>query len=373
MKVGIFGGTFNPPHNTHIEIAHRAVAALGLDVLYVLPSGQPPHKCAISKLDRLILTRLAFAEIDKAVVDDFEINKAGYSYSLDTLEEFSRRHPSDQLFFIIGRDSLQNFPSWHRPEEIAKLCTLVVANRNDEDGIAELISQRALQYSANIIPLDIDQSDISSTEIRLMYQFGLDATKYVPAAVDEYIPQANLYSEYRELTKRVQQYISPERYSHTFYVTLKALQLNTSCDENKVFLASALHDVAKNIKPDEWQKYGYTNTENYPPPVVHAFLGAEVARQDFGVTDPEILDAIRFHTSAKPNMSPLAMLIYIADKTEKSRDYPTQHLFKPTLMETFFEVLVEAEHFRQLKDPNAASVCPLTQEAIDFYTHKLHN
>jgi len=135
-----------------------------------------------------------------------------------------------------------------------------------------------------------------------------------------------------------------------------------------VFLACALHDCAKYIGKDKYPVYGFSNDDNLPEPVVHAFLGAKVARQDFGIEDKMVLDAIEFHTTARPNMTELDMIVYVADKTEKSRPFPTAHLFAPTLKETFFNTMVEA--YEILKS-RYMSVSPLTEQAIRYYEKQL--
>jgi len=101
--------------------------------------------------------------------------------------------------------------------------------------------------------------------------------------------------------------------------------------EEKAFIACLLHDCAKNLTTDEWQNYDFTNEENLLPPILHSGLGVNVAQKDFGVTDEEILDAIRYHTTAKPEMTPLAKLVFVADKAEKTRKYDTTDYYQTAL------------------------------------------
>lgn len=364
MKIGVFGGTFNPPHLTHLNIANAAVAQLNLDKLLVFPCGDPPHKiCSESAAHRLDMTRLAFADVAHAEVDTFEIDRQGKSYTLDTLRYVREKYPSAQLFLIIGGDSLRDLDGWHCPDEICRIAVLAVACRKDVE--KQQSARRAKEkYGAEIVFLDVEPDDASSTEIRLKRQFNLPITEVSPSVL-KYIDSNNLYGQYRSMTLKLQGYLKKPRFSHTFYVTLKGLELpRKQCTEQQVFTACALHDCAKYIGSDRYADYGFVNTDNQPLSVVHAFLGAEVAQKDFGITDQLVLDAIRFHTTARPKMTELDMIVYIADKTEKSRPYPTQHLFASTLEQTFLNVMKEA--YQVCKD-RKMQISPLTQEAIDYY------
>ena len=177
MKIGVFGGTFNPPHLTHLNIANAAVAQLNLDKLLVFPCGDPPHKiCSESAAHRLDMTRLAFADVAHAEVDTFEIDRQGKSYTLDTLRYVREKYPSAQLFLVIGGDSLRDLDGWHCPDEICRIAVLAVACRKDVE--KQQSARRAKEkYGAEIVFLDVEPDDASSTEIRLKRQFNLPITE----------------------------------------------------------------------------------------------------------------------------------------------------------------------------------------------------
>ena len=162
----------------------------------------------------------------------------------------------------------------------------------------------------------------------------------------------------------VQKYLTPERFSHTFFVVKRGLELASDELRHKAFVACLLHDVAKYIPKSQYGKYNFTQND-LPDSVVHSFLGAEVARADFGIEDEEILDAIRFHTTGCPNMSDLAKIVYVADKTEDSRPYPKQHLKCGTLDEQFVACLKEA--YEVCLQRHCDSVCPLSELTIRKY------
>ncbi|HRX14266.1 MAG TPA: nicotinate (nicotinamide) nucleotide adenylyltransferase [Eubacteriales bacterium] len=372
MKVGVFGGTFSPPHITHIEMAEQAVSQLGLDKLFILPNGIPPHKyCRENKLDRLNMAKLAFDGLSKTVIDTYEIDKQGESYTYQTLLRFKDIYPNDDIYLIIGGDSLRDFETWKNPDKIAGLAGIAVCQRKGNDYENDKVDVEN-RYNAKVVEVKITQSEISSTKIRVDYQFGIDCTDRVPKQVDEYIVNRGLYSYYGDYVEKLRQMLKPSRFKHTYYTTLTGEMLPSKCDKDKVFLACLLHDCAKNMSPSEYAKYGFTPDKNMPEGILHAPLGALVAEKEFGVTDSEILDAIRYHTTARPNMTELDMVVYTADKIEESRPYPVKHLYADTLEETFTNCLLEAAEYVS-KRLSMTSYYGLTKQAIDFYLNKRRN
>lgn len=365
MKLGIFGGTFSPPHRTHIEMAMRAVTQLGLDKLFVLPNGVPPHKpCKENSADRLAMTKLAFGGLPKTEIDTFELG-GGASYTVSTLEHFKKLFPGGELFLVIGGDSLRDFSAWNRPDKIAKLARLAVCRRAGADYERDKLNAE-LNYGASVVEVAIEQSEISSTRLRVDYQFGRDCSDRVPEEVNAYIMEKGLYDEFRPAIEKVKTYLSPKRFEHTYHVVCAGMELPTKADRDKIFLACLLHDVAKEIPTEKYGRYGFVPDADMPKKVIHAPLGARVAETDFGVKDKEILDAIEFHTTARPNMTELDKVVYVADKIEESRPYPTKHLMAPTLGEIFVNCLVDVARVTE-KKYGAGRCHPLTREALNFY------
>lgn len=365
MKIGVFGGTFNPPHLTHVNIALQAIKQLDLDKLLVVPCGDPPHKkCDSDKFVRLDLCRLAFSGVAEIEVWDYEILKPAKSYTVETLREVARLFPNAELYLVVGADSLINFSTWHRPEEIAAMATLAVAARENELQ-DEWVNSVKRKYNANVVALNVKPNAVSSTEVRLRYQFGLRNGEYVPEKVDEYITKNNLYAEYRDMASKLKGYLKPQRLEHTFYVVKRGLELAREEERDKVFVACLLHDCAKYVEEKDYAKYGFARPDNMPIPVVHSFLGANVAEKDFGVTDSEILDAITYHTTGRPNMSRLEKIVYVADKTEQTRPYPLEHLLSGTLDEMFLKCLAEANEYRE--QAHGDSDFALTDATLKFY------
>ena len=364
MKIGIFGGTFNPPHNTHVDIVTAAKNQLGLDKVIVVPCGDPPHKtCDMKGSVRLELAKLAFEGI--AEISDYELNKEGKSYTVETLRHFVETYPDAELYLIIGGDSLKNFGKWYRPAEIAELCTLAVAPRGLRKTPKRTVERIEEKYGATVVTLDMKPNTVNSSEIRLRYEFGLDNSHLVPKAVNDYVLTHRLFGERREMIDKLRGYLNEDRFSHTYYVVKRGLEICKESELDDVFTACLLHDCAKCITPNDYAKYDFVPQPDMPSSVIHSFLGAEVAKRDFGVTDPQILDAIAYHTTGRPNMTRLDKIVYVADKTEDSRPYPLAHLKRGSLDKMFIKCLVEA--YEVCLERHHDSVCPLSEQTIDYY------
>lgn len=161
-NIGIFGGSFNPPHRGHLLAAAEFQRRLGLDRVILMPAALPPHKAlAAGSPDahtRLELTRLAAQDLPFAEVSDLELHRSGASYTADTLEELHRQYPNDHLWFLMGTDMLLTFAQWHAPERIAKLASLAVAHRGKDDGrtLREAAQQLRDRFGADVVLVEND-------------------------------------------------------------------------------------------------------------------------------------------------------------------------------------------------------------------------
>ncbi len=319
-KIGIMGGTFDPIHFGHLKIAEVAKSEYHLDKVIFLTSGNPPHKKDKRILDakiRHIMVKRAIAEIDGFEASDYEVNRKEYSYSVNTLKHFKEIMPDDQLFFIIGGDSLRDFHKWYKPEEILKLCTLLVYDR---DG-GKHISDFSMPISGSTI-------DISSTVIREKLENGEDVSAFVPPAVLEFIKRNNIYRKKLGMEEQLKTLLTPERFKHSLGVMETAVELAKihGADIEKARIAGLLHDNAKNLdniyERARDLEVELDEFEMKSPPLVHAKLGAETAKCQFYITDPEILDAIAWHTIGRKGMSLLEKIVFVADLTEPGRDFP---------------------------------------------------
>jgi len=191
QRVGMFGGAFDPPHRAHGALARAAVQQLGLDRLYVFPTGDAWHKerTLSPAADRLAMARLAFEGVPAACVDDRELRRSGPTYSIDTLRELQAAHPQAQLYLLMGEDQAAGFARWHAWQEVARLAVLCVAGRGSGAGLDAL---RALP-GVRVHALQLPQMPESATEIRALLTAGQEITDLVEPAVASYIETRSLY------------------------------------------------------------------------------------------------------------------------------------------------------------------------------------
>ncbi len=197
MRVGMYGGTFDPPHYGHVVAAAEAARKLEFDKLYVVPAFIPPHKrderCSPAS-DRLEMAELAFRKIPGVVVSDIEIKREGMSYTADTLEELGETHPDAKLYLLLGADKFLTVQNWVRSEEIFAACTPVAFAR-DEGQTAELQRHAGFlmeRYSAHCEVLETHILPASSSEIREKLAAG-EECELIQDEVREYIERRRLY------------------------------------------------------------------------------------------------------------------------------------------------------------------------------------
>ena len=321
-KIGILGGTFDPVHLEHITLAKSAIIELKLDKLIVMPTFIPPHKSSLPAPaeDRLNMLRLAFKDIPEIEVSDFEILKQGKSYTYQTVEHFKKKFDCE-LYFIVGGDMLSNFRYWKHPERILSACTLAAFGREDFFTDYKIESEYFIKtFNKDFIRLNYVGKVFSSTKLRIYSQLGLSIDGLTHPKVAEYVKGKELYKgdKYAEFVAKS---LPEKRLIHTANVVVTALKKakELGLDSDKVRIASILHDCAKYTEPTTVN--GFTLPDKVPSPVVHAFLGAHLAEKVLGITDKEILDAIRYHTSGRANMSTLEKLVFVADMVEEGRSY----------------------------------------------------
>ena len=197
-RLGIFGGTFDPPHNGHLLAATDAAEVLGLDVLWFVPNATQPLKGAGqgSPADRLEMVRRLAAPNPGFAVDPLEIEREGLSYTVDTLLAFAERFPSAQRFLLIGADVTGTFSRWRQPERIRELAEVVILQRPGADGAADTEAGGSSDTGAGLDGarrLRTRRIDLSSTEVRERVRAGKPIRGFVPDAVAEYIAAAGLY------------------------------------------------------------------------------------------------------------------------------------------------------------------------------------
>ena len=377
MRIGIFGGSFDPVHREHKNCVRAAVEGLRLDKLYVMPAHTPPHKpdrVLSSDADRMEMCRLAFADIPEVEVSEYEISQGGTSYTYLTCRHFKELYPNAELYFLVGTDMLRDFPTWRNPQSIVNDAEIAVCGRHDEEGWWEREQVEFFQkFGKNFVRVNYNGADVSSTKIRVLAGAGMRLTEFVEENVEEYIHKNHLY-EIQNAGKALS-LEKPTRRAHSIRVAYLAAEraLKLKIPERKAITAALFHDCGKNLTPDSPYLAGFvppTEWGEVPEPVWHQFAGAYLAEHAFGITDEDILNAIRYHTSGRADMSELEKLIFLSDMLEEERSYEgvegLRKLFwqGQGLDECLGRALFETLEFLKSK---GAEIYPLTQNAYEYY------
>jgi nicotinate-nucleotide adenylyltransferase len=191
MKIGIFGGTFNPPHIAHLILAESLYESLNLDKIIFIPSSLPPHKKCDDLLDaehRLRLIQLAIGNNDRFEVSDIEVQRGGTSYTVDTVRTLDEKYKNDTLYLIIGADNLKSFHLWRDYEALLRRCTLIAMRR--PGSTTEEVREDVLGDTRIV---DVPYLDVSSTEIRRKIRGGKSVRYLVPDAVLSEIEKSGFY------------------------------------------------------------------------------------------------------------------------------------------------------------------------------------
>lgn len=317
--IGIFGGAFDPPHKEHVRIAKEIKKEFSLDEVVFLPSGNSPHKSLQTPFS-LRLQMLQAALKGAFPIDETENSFPGRAYSYKILPLLRQKY--GDVAFVIGGDSLLAFDKWCHPEEIVKICPLIVIPRGTDDVSA--LTAAAEKYTREwggkiLISRSVRGEDVSSTAIRAKCALGMPLED-VEEDVRAFIVQNNLYQTYSFYVEKVKSMLREKRWRHTCGVVLAGLKINEriGLPFEKVFLGCLLHDCMKQVD----RVNPGVPADTVGTKVLHAFNGAEEARLGFGITDPEILDAIRYHTTGRAGMTTLDKLVYTADMVEElTRDF----------------------------------------------------
>ena len=380
MRIGIFGGTFNPPHKGHKRMALEMMKAASLNKMLIIPTFTPPHKNATdlaSGKDRVKMCELLFSE-DCFTVSDIEMKREGKSYTVDTLTELKKIYPDDELFLIIGSDMLLSSDRWYRYEDILSMATLCVATRENEIS-TETLSDYAetklgLSEGAYILS-EMSPMVCSSTEVRNMVKKGSDLSAVLTESVAEHIRNYDLYSEvYPEYKALLRELLDDYRYIHSLGVAESAKELAAiyGYDEDKAYKAGLLHDIMKNATKEYqlqiMEKGGIilSQAEKNNPKLWHAMAGECYLRDEMGITDEELLGAIRYHTTGKAGMNLLEKIVYIADYISKERNYPDVDVMRRLSKEVSLEeASLYALRFSIRKFESIGGI--IHTDSIDYY------
>ncbi|HIY20339.1 MAG TPA: bis(5'-nucleosyl)-tetraphosphatase (symmetrical) YqeK [Candidatus Flavonifractor merdigallinarum] len=346
MKIGIYGGTFNPPHLGHMTAARHAMEALGLDELLLIPTALPPHKLlpdgTPAPEDRLAMTSILADNLllgEKVRVSDLELRRAGKSYSSDTILELRREYPTAEFWFLMGSDMFLTLQQWHEPGQLLAQTGVAAFARTQSDPVQAMedqASQLRKTYGAQIQLLHLPEVvEISSTRLRAALNQG-KGREFLCLPVWGYILMHRLYGTHADLTAlddedlRACSYsmVKAKRLRHIRGTEEEAVRLaqRWGADPEKARRAGILHDCTKYLDGKEQlqlcEKYGIVldELERRAVKLLHAKTGAAIARHVFGMPD-DIYNAIYWHTTGKADMTLLEKILYTADYMEPNREF----------------------------------------------------
>ena len=336
-NIAVYGGSFNPPHLGHREAVMTAMRELKPDRLLVIPDHEPPHKeleaGSPTPEQRLELCRMTFGDLAGIEISDMELKRSGKSYSFDTVRDLQERYPDSRLTLVIGTDMLLSFEEWYRFEYLLRHCRIAALTRDheEEDKLRATAERFRREYRADIVLLDHVPMPMSSTELRRKLHQREGAEMIREEAYAE-IVRNRFYDAKPELgwlRRDAYTMLDEKRVPHVAGCEGEAVKLARRWGEDPENAAEAgiLHDITKRFSGKEQlnlcKKYAIIcdSAERSMPRLLHAKTGAAVARERYGVSD-EIYNAIRWHTTGKPDMTMLEKIIYLADYIEPTRDFP---------------------------------------------------
>ena len=341
-RIGIYGGTFNPPHIGHIQAAVQAVTALNLTKLLVIPDRIAPHKVIPSGSptpeQRLEMVRIAFRDWPEIEVSEMELKRSGISYTYETILALKEQYPDAQLVLLMGTDMFLSFHTWKNPEIILENAALGVFYRGEKGEAAAIEAKKAEmeQQGSSVYLVKNQIVNISSTQMRRLLAFRC-AGEFLPEGVLEYIRENRLYDTrsawknlpMEQLEQVVISLLNPNRVAHVLGCRDTAVEMakHWGADETDAARAGILHDITKAIDGplqltlcDAYGKILSDFSKRYPK-TLHALTGSLVAGRIFGENDA-VVSAIEHHTTGKADMNLLEKIIYVADYMEPNRNFP---------------------------------------------------
>ena len=342
MKLGIYGGAFNPPHVGHIRAAAYGAEALGLSKVLLIPTNISPHKASprntATPAQRLRMLEIAAEGNSALQVSDIEVTRGGQSYTFETVLQLQKENPDTRLVLFMGTDMFLSFLNWKNPQIILENADIGVFYRGDRNEEAQIAKQAELLRTMGGVVHLIENpvTQISSTVLRSLLVFG-STGDYLPAGVEDYVRKEGLYGtkesyknlSLQELEECLPAFIKPERMAHVLGCRDMALELakRWGADPEKAQRAALLHDITKALdgSPQLTLCRGLgillDDFSINHPKTLHAFTGSLVAERIFGEKS-DVVQAIASHTTGKPGMNTLEQIIYIADMMEMTRTYP---------------------------------------------------
>ena len=340
-RIGIYGGSFNPPHIGHLEAAKQAVSRLNLGRLLMVPANVAPHKVlppnSPTALQRMEMLRIAAADCPQIEISDVELCREGVSYTWQTIQALRESNPHAELILIMGTDMFLSFRHWKNPEKILEDASLAVFYRGNWGEHAAIDAEKAYweEKGVRVQLVENDIINISSTQMRRLLIFRC-AADFLPAGVLDYIREHYLYDTrtnwknlpMEKLEQVVISLLKPNRVAHVLGCrdTAVALAKHWGANAEDAARAGILHDITKAIDgPLQLTLCGaygkvLSDFSRKYPKTLHALTGSMVAERIFGENEA-VVSAIECHTTGKADMNLLEKIIYVADYMEPCRNF----------------------------------------------------
>ena len=387
MKIGIYGGTFNPIHTGHVHAAKQAKEFLGLDLLLMIPDRIAPHKEIPSgsptPQQRLEMLQLAVENEPGIAVSDMELKREGPSYTYLTVDALRKEYPDAEIYLLMGTDMFLSFHTWKNPDRITANAILAVIYRGEKGEVAKIEARKAEMEAAGVrvVLVKNDTINISSTQLRRLIAFQC-ASEFLPKGVELYIRENGLYDSavnwknlpMEQLEPIVIRLLNPNRVVHVLGCRDTAVELAKcwGADEEDAARAGILHDITKALdgplQLTLCREYGTILDEfscKYPK-TLHALTGSLVADRIFGENEA-VVSAICHHTTGKADMSLLEKIIYVADYMEPNRNFPGVEQLRSLAFSDITAALklgleITLRHLHNLGD----EVSSASREALEF-------
>ena len=360
MRIGLYGGSFDPIHNGHLSIVRGALRSGAVDLVMVIPTVRNPFKrgkvLSAAPYRYYMVKETIEAELKdpRVIVSDVEFYMEGISYTVNTLHSITNKDKIREIligsgvdeqkasedhtfFWLCGSDILPMFDKWYKADEIISMVSLLVASRPGDGvdiDVEKIRLNNVFGHEVPILKFDIEGVEASSSDIK---RTGDD--KEIPDTAREFIKEHALYNfkdvweavdddtanEFLDYAVELYPVLRRKRLLHTLNTGLLSAHyaLIHGVDVSKALIAGELHDCAKELPEDEQRRMAQERCGDLFTDfkLLHSPAGATMAKEKFGIEDEEILNAITYHTTGRGNMPDLDRIVYLADKVEPSRTY----------------------------------------------------
>ncbi len=343
MKIGLFGGSFDPVHIGHRKLVEEVNKQLQFDLIYIIPTRTNPWKATsyFTSNQRKEMLEIAFSHMGNVLINTIELDSTDeINYTITTLENIKQKHKNDSLYYMVGMDQVEKFDKWYKADEISKLVSLVCVKR-----VGYQPNKNIDKY--NFIMIDTIENNYSSTRVHNLHIGDLDLK------VLHYLCQNGLF-----LDKIVSSVLSKKRFLHSQSVANLArdIALANGLDSHAAYIAGMFHDIAKEESKEDTLNLMNAHFKEHldsSPAVYHQWTSAYRTMHTYGIHNKSVLQAIENHTTAHINMQPLDMCVYVADKYDPLRNYDSSKeiaLAKTDIVAGFKQCLIDFYEYASSKN-----------------------